>query len=110
MATERDDSKITISTPGAGKGIDLTDGSGSPPTVSGIALALSNTAIDVTLSGAPVGLRPQIFIGARCTTNANSIGRIDGARTGIREAVSYDTDPNDSAVLYHWACHQQIAL
>jgi hypothetical protein len=110
MAIESDDSKVTISTLGAGKGIDFTDGSGSPPTVTGIALALSNTAIDVTLSAAPTGPRPQVFIAARTTTSGSQIGRIDGARSGIREATSFDTDPSDSAALYHWACHEQITI
>lgn len=110
MAIESDDSHVTISTLGAGKGVDFTDGSGSPPTVTGIALALSNTAIDVTLSAAPTGLRPQVFIAARTTTSSSQIGRVNGARSGIREAAAFDTDPSDGAALYHWACHEQIVI
>ncbi|MBY6161933.1 hypothetical protein KUV73_13675 [Mameliella alba] len=105
-----DTSGASISTAGLGDGygIDFDDGSGTPPSVSSLSIAGMQN-IDVTLTSAPTGLRPQIFVAAR-TTAAGAIGGANGARSCIREAASFDTDPSDSAVLYHWHVHEQVAI
>jgi hypothetical protein len=109
VTIESTDTLITISTLGAGKGIDFTDGSVTPPTVSSIAVSGSdNTVVEVTLSGAPTGLRPRAFIASRKT--ANDVGPVDGVRSGIRATTAYDTDPLDSTALYHWACTEHVKL
>ncbi len=50
IALETDDSVIKISDLGAGKGVDFIDGTGSPPTVTGIAIASSIYLDDVVRS------------------------------------------------------------
>ncbi|CDN93415.1 hypothetical protein [Agrobacterium tumefaciens] len=109
IAIETDDSMITISTLGAGKGIDFTDGSGSSPTVTGIAVSSTdNTVLEVTLSAAPNGLKKRVFIASRRT--ANSQGPVHGIRSGVRSSDPYDTDSSDGAALFHWACTESISL
>lgn len=106
VAVDTSGTLISVAGLGNGYGIDFDDGSGSPPTVS--SLSVSGGNIDVTLSSTPTGLRSQIFVAAR--TTATGIGNTNGARSCIREATSFDTDPDDSQILYHWHCHQQVPV
>lgn len=109
VAIESDDSRITISTLGAGKGVDFVDGSVTPPAITGIAVSGSdNAAVEVTLASAPAGMRKRAFIASRYTVNCQ--GPVYGVRSGIRSSAAYDTDPTDSAQLFHWACTEHVDL
>jgi hypothetical protein len=111
VTIESDDSRITISTLGNGKGIDFDDGSVTPPTVSSIAVSGSDTAVvEVTLSGAPTGLRPRAFVASRKTVSQQGQGPVHGIRSGIRSTASYGTDPYESEAQYRWACTETIDL
>ncbi|MEE4452853.1 hypothetical protein [Novosphingobium resinovorum] len=112
ITIESGDTLVTVSTLGAGKGIDYTDNSGSVPTITGIAVTGTDT-VEVTLSAAPTGLRKRCWIAARGqypTGNTSGTGNVLGPRSGIRSTAVADTDPNDGAVIYHWACQEEIAL
>lgn len=109
IAIEADDSKITISTLGAGKGIDFDDGSGSAPAITGIAVLGGTTdTIEVTLASSPTGGRKRAWIASKRTATAN--GKVSGARSGIRASTSYATDSLTGRALYHWAAAQEIVL
>ena len=109
ITIETTDTLVEITSLGAGKGVNFDDGSGSPPAITGIALVAGTTdTIEITLAAAPTGLRQRLLIANRGT--ATGVGRLAGGRSGIRSAASYGTDPQDSAVLYHWACKQVVIL
>jgi hypothetical protein len=109
LAIEADDSKVTISTLDAGKGIQFDDGSGAPPAITGIALKAGATdTVEVTLASAPTGLRKRYWIAMR-TTGANT-GAVTGARSGVRSASSYWTDSLTGLTMYHWACPEEGQL
>ncbi|WIA56542.1 hypothetical protein N6H05_01570 [Sphingobium sp. WTD-1] len=109
IAIEATDEKVKISNLGAGKGINFVDGSGAPPEITGIAVvADAADTIEITLAAPPAGLRPRFFIANRGTEAG--VGRLAGGRSGIRSAAEYSTDPQDGAVLYHWACKQVVPL
>ncbi len=97
----------------AGVGVDFTDGTGSPPTVSSATVTGTDT-LEVTLSSAPTGKRPQVFIAALRPSGTGSGsgigGYAGGARSLIRSTTSFDTDALTSVTSYHWACQEQIAL
>ncbi|WP_238121952.1 MULTISPECIES: hypothetical protein [unclassified Xanthobacter] len=107
LALETTDDLVLISTLGAGRGVTFADGSGSPPTVTGIALVSADT-IEVTLSAAPTGLRPRVFVAAYRTEGGS--GSTEGPRSAIRSATAFYTDTLTSTDLYYWACHETITL
>ncbi|WP_438852493.1 hypothetical protein [Brevundimonas nasdae] len=108
VAIEVTDDLVVVSTLGAGKGLTFADGSGSPPNISGLSIVSgAPDTIEITLSAPPAGKRPQIFV---ATAASGGPGRVTGCRSGIRSATSFTTDPQDSAVLYHWACQQAVDL
>lgn len=112
IALETDDTVIKISDLGAGKGVDFLDGSVSPPTVSGIAVA-SSVYLDVTLSGASSGKNPRLYIACRASdagSGNSGTGAITGNRSAIRAAASYDTAPLTGDVLYQRAVAQELVL
>ncbi len=112
IALETDDTVIKISDLGAGKGVDFIDGTGSPPTVTGIAVA-SSVYLDVTLSAAPTGRKCRLYIAARATNGGagqGGTGSQTGNRSAIRAATSYDTAPLTGAVLYQRAPMQELIL
>lgn len=112
IALESTDDIIKISDLGDGKGVDFVDGSVSPVTVSGIAVA-SSVYLDVTLSGAPTGNNPRLYIASRASDVGASLGgtgAIEGNRSAIRAATAYDTAPLTSADLYQWAPMQELKL
>ncbi|CAN5439899.1 hypothetical protein BH10PSE18_BH10PSE18_19160 [soil metagenome] len=95
---------------GPGKGIDFTDGSATPVTVTAVAAASGTTdAVNVTLSGAPTGKNPRLTIAAYRPGYTGS-GATNGARSAIRSATSIDTDSLTGVTQYHWACQEQIVL
>lgn len=109
LAIESTDALVTVSTLGAGKGIQFDDGSGSPPTITGIAIKSGTTdTVEVTLSAAPTGPRRRYWIAMR-TTGANT-GAVTGARSGIRSSASYWTDSLTGLTMYHWACPEEGVL
>lgn len=109
LGLESDDSRIKISNLGGGRGVDFTDGSVSPVTVSSIAIASGTTdTLLVTLSGTPTGLRPRIFVAARAPEGGS--GALTGNRSAIRSAAPFDTAPLTGVDLYQWACQQVINL
>lgn len=113
IALEADDTRVVISTLGAGKGVDFTDGSGVgvQPTVTGIAVsATESRVLEVTLSSPPVGRRPRLHISAR-QTNGGATGWQHGPRSAIRRAdpivtatAYYDTD------VFAWAVSETVDL
>jgi hypothetical protein len=109
LALETTDALIKISTLGPGRGVNFLDGSLTPPTVTGIAIVSGQTdTLEVTLSAAPTGLRPRVFI-ASFTTEGGS-GSTEGARSAIRSATAFFTDALTSTALYWWAAHEELSL
>lgn len=105
IALETDDSRVTISTLGAGKGIHFDDRSGAPPTVTGISIVGgSGDTVELTLSGAPSGYHRRLLVANQAT--GTGPGAVTGPRSGIRSAASYDTDPLDGYAHYWWATTQ----
>lgn len=108
IALETDDSKVVISTLVAGLGVDFDDASGASPTVTAGALKAGTTdTLEVTLSGAPAGLRQRAWVAAK---SGGGSGNISGPRSAIRSSASFDTDPSDGSLLYDWAPQEEIAL
>lgn len=105
IALETDDSRVVISTLGAGKGINFDDGSGSPPAVSGVTVVGGDT-LEVSLATPPAGYRRRILIANQATGSVP--GNTTGIRSGVRSAASYDTDLKDGYQHYWWACSQVI--
>ena len=94
------------------RGFSFRDGSGSPPSVSGVALVSGSTdTLELTLSGAPTGLNPR-FLYASSTTQP-SMGRVTGPRGCIRTTASWGTALDDreaggTVPIYDWACTETI--
>jgi hypothetical protein len=119
VTLETTDTAITLSTLAnpAGKGIEFDDGSGSPPTITGVTVQTStlprggtvSDILEVTLSAAPTGLRKRAFIASRRQAS-QSLGRVAGGRSGIRSTAIFDTDTLDSYVLYKWAMAEMVVL
>jgi hypothetical protein len=115
VAIESTDDLITVSTLGAGKGVDFVDGPNADApsassTVTGIALVTDQPdTIEVTLNAAPTGKRPRIFVANRFT-GSGAHGPVTSPRSGIRTATSYFTDSQDDFDAYQWACVQEINL
>lgn len=112
IGLETTDAIIKISDLGNGKGVDFLDGAGSPPTVTGIAVA-SSVYLDVTLSGASTGNNPRLYIASRASDVGSSLGGtgcITGNRSAIRAATAYDTAPLTTDALYQWAPMQELVL
>ncbi len=95
---------------GNGKGIEFTDGSGSPPAITGVVMVGGeNDTIQITLASAPTGLNPRLTIAAlRVGDIGSGAGR--GARSAIRSLSAFHTDALTSSTLYHWACQEQVKL
>lgn len=93
---------------GADGGVKFTDGSASPPTVTGLAVTDGSTLI-CTLSAAPVGKNPRLTI-AGLRPGGSGSGAERGARSAIRSAEAFDADPLTGVTQYHWACQEQIIL
>lgn len=118
VTIETDDSKVYTSTLDAGKGIDFYDGDLDDTTASKASVSITGIAmvsgfdnrIRVTLSGAPTGLNPRLYIGMRRTAAGFNIGREGGARTAIRSTDAIHTDSLTGRTVYHWACHQVVEL
>jgi hypothetical protein len=114
IALETGDTLVKVSTLGNGRGVDFLDGSGSPPTVSSIAIASGTTdTLEVTLTAAPAGKRPRFFVACRSTPPSGGTGYSGatyGNRSAIRSATAFFTDSLASRTLYHWACQEEIAL
>lgn len=114
IAIDLSDSMVVVSTLGAGKGVDFTDGSVTPPAITGIALAAGTTdTLEVTLAGAPAGKRPRFFIAARASDIGGGVsgsGATFGNRSAIRSTTPYFNDALIARDLYHWACQEQIEL
>jgi hypothetical protein len=94
------------------RGFNFRDGSGSPPSVSGVAAVGGTTdTIELTLSGAYSGLYPR-FNYATYTTVA-SMGRVTGPRGCIRATASWGTaadarESGGTVPVYDWACTETI--
>ena len=104
---EANDDRVNISNLGPGLGIDYTDRSNSA-SVTGITRQGSNI-VRVALSGAPTGTRRRLFIASR-TTGDGGMGRLTGARSGIRSFDPVILSPTDSFPIYRWAPTQTINL
>lgn len=112
IALEVDDTVINISALGSGKGVDFTDGSATPPTVTGIAVS-GDIYLNVTLSEAPTGKNPRVYVAARATDAGSGMGgtgALTGNRSAIRAATAFDTAPLTSVDLYQRAPMQEIIL
>lgn len=95
---------------GADGGVKFTDGSVTPPTVTGISIASGTTdTLEVTLSGAPAGKNPRLTI-ASYRPGDDGAGAERGPRSAIRSSASFHTDSLLAVNLYHWACHEQVVL
>lgn len=108
VAVEADDTLITISTLGAGKGFDFQDGTSTPPTVTSVAV-VSSVEIEITLSSASIGNTPRLYYATRQTPGAISMSTTS-YRGGVRAASAYMSSAINGAAAYHWACHQTIQV
>jgi hypothetical protein len=110
IAVETGDTLVVTSTLGADKGVKFTDGTGSPPAVSGVAVVSGATdTLEVTLAAAPTGKNPRLTVAAYRPGGTGS-GATNGARSGIRSSTAIDTDALTGITQYHWACQEQIIL
>lgn len=121
LGLEADDSLITLSTlPNpAGKGIEFTDGSAAPPTVTSVTIVAGGAAdtLEVTLSAPPAGKNPRFYVAARSTNGrvgtgsaTQGSGNASGVRSGIRSATPFFVDQLTSRSLYHWACQDELVM
>ncbi|WP_438853177.1 hypothetical protein [Brevundimonas nasdae] len=101
-------SGVTYPGLGADGGVKFTDGSVSPPTVTGIAVVGGDT-LEVTFSAPSIGKNPRLTIAAH-RASGNGSGSERGARSAIRSTASFDTDALTGVVQYHWACQEQVVL
>lgn len=94
------------------RGFNFRDGSGSPPSVSGVALVSGSTdTIELTLSGAYSGLYPRFHYATYSTVA--SMGRVTGPRGCIRATASWGTANDDresggTVPVHDWACTETI--
>lgn len=102
----------TVTDISATLGFIYKDGSGTEPTVSGVAAVVGTTdTIELTLSGAYTGLNPR-FLYATYSTVA-SMGRVTGPRGCIRATASWGTaadtrEAGGTVPVYDWACTETI--
>jgi len=110
LALEADDTRITLSTLGAGLGIDFIDGARTERAIESVTVHPSDPcALIVKLAEAPLQPRQRVFIAAR-RSEGGGIGRIAGPRSGIRARDPYHSDPQTGDDLYDWACTETVVL
>lgn len=95
---------------GPGKGIQFVDGSAAPPTITTVRLIGSaGDLLEVRLSSASIGSRPQLLI-ANSKTGSGHCGRHEGARSLIRSRDPMEIDPLGGDPVHHWACTELLDL
>ena len=107
---EEDDSRVNVAALGQGLGVDFNDGTQWSPSVEAVKPVRGReTELDVELTAPSSGYRKRLLIAAR-PTGEGGVGRLQGARSGIRSKEAFDIDPLDGAELFDWACTEVVAL
>lgn len=73
----------------ANHGFRFRDGSGSPPTITGV--AVSGLSVTITLSGSPAGPRPQIGYAIERNAGSSDGGPVNGARGTLRDSSAHES-------------------